>query len=113
LECVRAALEQSPHRSAWHHAQSSKLTRHSLGCLLEDLKFHPYKLQVVQELRNIEKGNRHTTRVNILAMMNQELLFLQHLLMSDEANYFLSGYLNKQHFRYWSHENPLLLYEKP
>jgi hypothetical protein len=40
------------------------LMRHALGRLLEDLKFHPYKLQVVQELRNTDKQNRHTTCVN-------------------------------------------------
>jgi hypothetical protein len=31
--------------------------------------------------------------------------------MPDEANFLLSGYMNKQNFRYWSHENPLLLLE--
>jgi hypothetical protein len=33
--------------------------------------------------------------------------------MSDEANFFLSGYMNKENFRYWSRENPRLLHEKP
>jgi hypothetical protein len=33
--------------------------------------------------------------------------------MSDEANFFLPGYVNKQNFQYWSHENPRLLHEKP
>jgi hypothetical protein len=68
---------------------------------------------VVQELRNIDKQNRRTTYVNILAMMNQEQLFLQHLPLSDEENCLLSGYVSKQNFRYWSSENPRLLHESP
>jgi hypothetical protein len=88
LERVRATLEQSLRRSGRRHAQALKLARRSLGRLLEDFKHHSYKLQVVQELRNIDKQTRRTTCVNILAMMNQGPLFLQHLLMSDEANSF-------------------------
>jgi hypothetical protein len=72
-----------------------------------------YKLQVVPELRNTDKQKRLTTCFNILAMMNQEPLFLQHLLMSDEANFFISGYVNTQNLKYWSLENPSLLHEKP
>jgi hypothetical protein len=33
--------------------------------------------------------------------------------MSDDANSFLSGYVNEQHFWYLSCENPRLLHEKP
>jgi hypothetical protein len=33
--------------------------------------------------------------------------------MSDEAHFHLSGYINKQNFRYWSDNNPMQLHEKP
>jgi hypothetical protein len=59
-----------------------------LARLLEDFKFYPYKLQVVHELRNTDKQSRRTAFFNIHATMIRELLFLQHLLMSDEANLF-------------------------
>jgi hypothetical protein len=84
-----------------------------LGRLLADVKFHPYKMQMAQELREIDKFNRCTACANILARMDQEPMLLYQMLMSDEANSFLSGFVNKQNFRYWSHENPLILHEKP
>jgi hypothetical protein len=55
---------------------------------LEDLKFHPYKMQMAQELREIDKVNRRTACANILARMDQEPMLLHQLLMSDEANFF-------------------------
>jgi len=33
--------------------------------------------------------------------------------MSDEAHFHISGFVNKQHFRYWSQANPRALHEKP
>ena len=33
--------------------------------------------------------------------------------MSDEAYFHLSGFVNKQNFRYWSATNPIELHERP
>jgi len=33
--------------------------------------------------------------------------------MSDEAHFHLSGFVNKQNFRYWSATNPIELHERP
>jgi hypothetical protein len=33
--------------------------------------------------------------------------------MSDEAHFYLSGFVNRQHFRYWSTTNPTKLHERP
>jgi hypothetical protein len=71
-----------------------------------DLKFHPYKMQMDQELGEIDNVNRRTACANIPARMDQEPMLLHQLLMSDEANFFLNGFVNKQNFRYWSRENP-------
>ncbi|KAJ4434395.1 hypothetical protein ANN_22955 [Periplaneta americana] len=35
------------------------------------------------------------------------------LIMSDEANFCLSGYVNKQDFRYWAPQNPREIFERP
>jgi hypothetical protein len=70
-------------------------------------------MQMAQELREIDKVIRHTACTNILARMDQEPMLLHQLLMSDEAKFFLSGFVNKQNFRYWSQENPGILHEKP
>ena len=52
IERVRQALIQSPGRSARRHACEMRLSRESVHTILQkDLKFHPYKMCVVQELR--------------------------------------------------------------
>jgi hypothetical protein len=33
--------------------------------------------------------------------------------LSEEAHFYLSGFVNKQNFRYWSQANPWTLHEKP
>jgi hypothetical protein len=45
--------------------------------------------------------------------MNNDEGVLDVLIMSDETHFYLSGYVNKQNFRYWSDNNPKQLYEKP
>jgi hypothetical protein len=110
LERIHAALEQSRHHSARRFARTLQMSCQSLGRLLADLKFHPYKMQMAQELIEIDKVNRRTACANILARMDQEPMLLHQLLISDEANFFLSGFVNKQNFRYWS---PQILHEKP
>ncbi|PSN42225.1 hypothetical protein C0J52_18491 [Blattella germanica] len=47
---ARQAFERSPHRSAHKQARVLCLSRRSLGRILINLKFHPYKIQVTQKL---------------------------------------------------------------
>jgi hypothetical protein len=38
---------------------------------------------------------------------------LDDLVMSDEAHFHLSHYLNKQNFRYWNDNNLMKIHKKP
>jgi len=35
------------------------------------------------------------------------------VLMTDEAHFHLSGYVNKQNYHYWAPENPQELHQRP
>jgi hypothetical protein len=48
-----------------------------------------------------------------LQLINQNQELVNNLLMSDEARFHLSGFINKQNFRYWSATNPTELHEIP
>lgn len=79
--------------------------------LQQDLKFHSYKMQVVQEL----KISDYEKRVNFAVLM-QELLHHNPnaiLSMSDEAHFHLNGSVNKQNFCHWAPPNPCDVHEKP
>lgn len=112
-ERVRAAVLRSPRRSAERQALALNISNRSYRRILKDLHFHPYKIQVVQKLLPQD----FVTRVDFceafegLFAENPEILNC--LLMSDEAHFHLSGYVNKQNFRYWATENPQQLHELP
>jgi len=53
----------------------------------------PYKIQVTHALRERDYVNK--------------------LLLSDEAHFHLSGFVNKQNFRCWPATNPVELHERP
>ncbi|PSN50001.1 hypothetical protein C0J52_03301 [Blattella germanica] len=57
---VLVALQKSPQRSVRHHARTLGMSRTSLRRIVKsDLKFHPYKLEVCQELRPVDRQNRY------------------------------------------------------
>jgi len=59
IQRVRIALERSPRRSVRRHSQLLNLLGRSVRRILyHDLHFHPYKLQIVQELTAAHKALR-------------------------------------------------------
>ena len=56
---MRITLERSPRRSVRRHSQLLNLSDRSVRRILHhDLHFHPYKLQIVQELTTAHKALR-------------------------------------------------------
>jgi hypothetical protein len=41
----------------------------------------------------------------MLTQMDHDENFIRNLRMSDEAHFYLDGFVKKQNFRYWSEEN--------
>jgi len=63
--------------------------------LHEDLNFHPYKMVMVQALNDQYNVNRKTlSEVLLNALDNDDL---NHILMTDEANFHLCGNVISQH----------------
>ena len=59
IQRVRIALERSPRRSVRRHSQLLNLSDRSVRRILHhDLHFHPYKVQIVQELTTAHKASR-------------------------------------------------------
>ncbi|KAJ4443735.1 hypothetical protein ANN_05513 [Periplaneta americana] len=106
INAVRVAMIRSPKRSASRHAISLGLSNTSIPRILhKGLHMHPYKIQVVQTLKDADKVNRNTFRQQFWDLnINDDIV--HNMLMSDEAHFHLSGYVNKQNFRYWSPTNP-------
>ena len=101
---------RSPRRSAHKHSAVLSLSLRSVRRILHlDLKFHPYKLMVVQELQDRD----HEIRVACCQDILEDVPANAVLIAGDEAHFHLSGNVNKQNFRYWSESKPRSLHEKP
>lgn len=112
IASVSAAIIRSPHRSARQHARELNMSRDSVRRILRlDLKFHPYKMQVAQQLNVADYEQRKDFAVRMQVFFNDNRNAI--LLMSDEAHFHLNGSVNKQNFRYWATENPCNIHEKP
>jgi hypothetical protein len=106
VERVRAALQQSP-----RHSVALRMSDRSVRWMLHmDLHFHPFKMQVVQELLPRDLNQRMEFCTKLLEMIEVQPQFLSNLIMSDEAYFHLGGYVNKYNFGYWAQENPCLLH---
>jgi hypothetical protein len=87
-----------------------RLSRESVRTILQkDLKFHPYKMRVVQELRATDYEQREDFAIRMQVLFEENEITI----MSDEAHFHLSGEVNKPNLRYWASENPLNIREKP
>jgi len=56
-------------------------------------------------------ANRMISSEQLLEMLNDDGVFST-VLMADEACFHLSGYVNKQNYRYWAPENPHELHQR-
>lgn len=110
IAAVRASVEQSPRRSARKHAAALRFSDRSLRRILhKELKMHPYKIMLTQELQEKDFESRKKLCLEIQQRVPQAAV----ILFSDEAHFHLYGSVNKQNFRYWAENNPRELHERP
>lgn len=64
----------------------------------DDLKFHPYKIMMVQQMTERDFTQRRVFCARMQAIFADDPNVV--LMMSDEAHFHLSGYVNKLNCRY-------------
>jgi len=79
--------------------------------LHEDLNFHPYKMVMVQAINDQDTENQETVYEVLLNALDNDNL--NHVLMTDEANFHLCGNVSSQNSCYWATENPRDIHQKP
>jgi len=107
------AIVKSPRRSVRRHSAAIGLSDRSVRRILQkDLNFHPYKTGNVQELSDRDMANRRISSEQILEMLNDDGV-INSVQMTNEAHFHLSGYVNKQNYRYWAPKNAREIHQLP
>jgi hypothetical protein len=110
VTAVRASIEQSPRRSARKHADALRLSDLSVRRILHrDLRMHPYKIVIAQKLSERDCETRTTLCRELLQNVSRTAV----LFFTDEAHFHLWSTFNKQNFRYWSHNSPRGIHQRP
>ncbi|GFW35195.1 DUF4817 domain-containing protein [Trichonephila clavipes] len=114
IATVERSIEEDPNESIRHRAQELDLCPSTLWKILrKDLGLRAYKIQLVQEL----KPNDHQVRRRFVEYAQNEIAvvpdFHKRILFSDEAHFWLNGYVKKQNCRILSETNPQVYVETP
>ena len=112
-QAVSESVAERPNTSIRKRCTQLTMSRSSLQRILkEDLRYHPYKIQLTQELQLTDYQKRFDFSQKLLQLADDEN-FITNLIMTDEAHFQLNGEVNKQNCRIWASENPREIHEHP
>ena len=77
------------------------------------LNLHPYKIKRVQELKDRDLPTRLKFAERCLELMDADPTWLQRILWTDEAHFYLHGGVNTHNSVIWTEENPHHIVQKP
>ncbi|XKL64373.1 hypothetical protein PGB90_004459 [Kerria lacca] len=107
LQVISETLTDKPSTSVRKLAVQTNIPKSTVHRGLKQLKLHPYRVTLVQELKPPDFGKRlhyckwlrHFVRTHGIEIMNN-------FFFSDEAWFHRTGYINARMYRFWSSENP-------
>ena len=104
---VEEFFAENPRASTRRASQALDIPRSSLQRIIKTkLKLFPFKIQVFQELSDFDMERRlEFARQTIDGILRREIR-TKRIWFSDEAHFWLTGYVNKQNYRFWARENP-------
>lgn len=114
VAAVQESIEDDPNQSIRRRSQQLGLCPSTLWKILrKDLGLKAFKIQLVQELKPNDHRMRRQFGEWAETQIDIDFEFPFKILFSDEAHFWLNGYVNKQNCRIWSEENPQAFVETP
>lgn len=114
VEEVLLTFTDNPHSSIRNVERDGDMpSRSSIHRILKEARFHPYRLQLHQKLRQQDCQRRVDHALTQLALLDIDQSFKSHLLFSDEAHFHVDGVVNLQNCRYWDSTNCFCSFEQP
>lgn len=113
INIVSADVAANPKSSIRKRSTQLSVSRSSLQRILRsELKLYPYKIQLIQEITANDPQQRLEYAESFLHLC-EEASFIDNVIFSDEAHFYLSGHVNRHNSRIWSNENPQEIQERP
>lgn len=114
VEEAREILREEPTISTRKLSQRIGVSQGTAWSLLnKDLKLFPYKVQIGQQLTTAAVDKRYDFACDICQEIDDGNLDPTKIIFSDEAHFWLGGYVNRQNYRIWGTQKPELLRTKP
>ena len=79
-----------------------ELPRSTIHRILQGEKLHPYVLRFLHEISEEDCADRLDFCEEMLQLIDNDQDVVNHLLFTDEANFHLSGEVNRHNCRYWT-----------
>jgi len=101
-----AVFQRSPIKSPQKAADEVGLSRRSVGRILKEHKYHPYKCQIIHGLDDEDEVVRLQFCQWGIETIETENLNPFRICFGDEAIFSLNGHVNRHNCRYYAPENP-------
>lgn len=105
---VLAYFNVYPRQSIRLAAQDLGLTFYAIQAILKKHKMHDYSFTLVQELHPGDVDRRMEFCEQITIKIQEDPLYLQKIIWTDEAKFSREGIINRHNLHHWSTENPHL-----
>ncbi|RWS15258.1 histone-lysine N-methyltransferase SETMAR-like protein, partial [Dinothrombium tinctorium] len=105
-ECPNISIRRGAQEAGMSHTTFRKILRKDLGLF-------PYKIQITQPLSERNYADRLSFATAMAEMIDLKRINVGAIWFSDEAHFWLHGYVNKQNMRHWGSENPHVTEIKP
>lgn len=107
IQRVKEYFAQNPRDSLRKTAQVLDISYSSLRFIARKaIKLYPYKITGVHRISDEAKEARKAFCANILGIENGETFPVQQTIFTDEAHFWMDGYVNSQNYRFWGTEPP-------
>ena len=114
IAAVAESMCEAPSLSIHRRSQQLNISETSLRRIMhKELGMTPYKIQLVQELKPIDHPMHFRFVKRACDQLTEGADFTFKIVFSNEARFYLGGYVNKQKFCIWGTENPHAYIEKP
>jgi len=108
---VLGEIVMNPTLSTRKLSDETGVPRTTVQRILKHNKWHPYKIQLLQELTEDDNDRRLQFCEIMSEIVINDPNYLFNVCFSDECSFFLNGTVNRHNCRYWSDTNPRIYNE--